>query len=322
MTAAPPAGSAGPRPSIRREINPRFFWGIVGALALVGLAAIGALLVRRSSEASKSPPVDEARAREVSERRKMMEEGNRLVAAGQYEEALRNYRELVRRAPDSSAAREAVQKTEVLLSGKVQEDARTAELQGHLAAARNAEASGDDALVLAETSALLSADPGSAEAQALRTAAQERIAKKSAAEQRKIAEEAKRRKAKATPVPTAAPAVVVRPTAPPAAPVATPAVATLRISFDSPIPAAYVMVRLNDKEIFRKTFDFGKKSAGGPVEGTVEVPSGKAEFKVWVISPDRAVNQYLPVILTVPGGESRTLRLELDASRKLSVTLR
>ena len=214
-----------------------------------------------------------------------------------------------------------MQKTEALLAGKMQDEAKSAELQARLKAARDAEAAGDDAQVLAETAALLAADMGSAEAQALRSAAQERIARRSASEQKRLAEEAKKRKVKATPPPTTAPVVVVKPTAAPVAPAPTPAVASLRISFASPIPAAYLMVRLNDKEIFRKSYDFGKKSAGGLVEGSLEVPSGRGEFKVWVISPDRAVNQYLPVTLTVPGGEARTLKLELDAARKLSVTL-
>ena len=82
------------------------------------------------------------------------------------------------------------------------------------------------------------------------------------------------------------------------------------------------MVRRNDKEIFRRQFSFGRKSAGGLVEGTVEVPSGPANYKAWAIPTDRSFNGYKPVDLVVPGGETRTLQLELDAGKNLVVSLR
>ena len=82
------------------------------------------------------------------------------------------------------------------------------------------------------------------------------------------------------------------------------------------------MVRRNDKEIFRRQFDFGRKSAGGLVEGTVEVPSGPASFKAWAIPTDRSFNGYKPVDLVVPGGETHTLVLELNAAKELVVSIR
>lgn len=318
VAAPPPAGGGSP---LKRVVNARFVAAILGVVLVVAGAVVGTLLVKKSSAGRTTAPADEALAREVAERRHLMEEGNRLVAAGKYPEALVAFRELVRRAPDSPAARDSVQKTEALFAGRQQEDQSRTEVESRLAAARAAESAGDDAGVLAETSALLQSQPQNRDALALRAAAQARIAGKSATEQRKLARDAKR-KPRPTPAPTTAPVRAARPAPALVAPTATPAVGTLRISFDSPIPAAYVMVRQSDREIFRKTFDFGKKSAGGPVEGTVEVSAGRAEFKVWVISPDRAVNQYLSTTLTIPGGETRTLRLELDASRKLSVGLR
>jgi hypothetical protein len=85
------------------------------------------------------------------------------------------------------------------------------------------------------------------------------------------------------------------------------------------------MVRLNDKEIFRRAFSFGKKSAGGLVEGSVQVPAGAGEFKAWVIATDGAIREYTAWPAVVPGGESRTLHLELataGTSRRLNVSLR
>ena len=82
------------------------------------------------------------------------------------------------------------------------------------------------------------------------------------------------------------------------------------------------MVRRNDKEVFRRQFDFGRKSAGGLVEGTIEIPSGPASIKAWAIPTNRSFNGYKAVELVIPGGESRTLALELNADKELVVTLR
>lgn len=108
----------------------------------------------------------------------------------------------------------------------------------------------------------------------------------------------------------------------PRQPTPTPSTGTLRVTFQSPINDGYVMVRLNDREIFRRAFTFGKKSAGGLVEGTVQVPAGAGELKVWVIASDRSVNGYKVLPANLPGGETRTLRLDLDSSRNLVVSLR
>ena len=52
------------------------------------------------------------------------------------------------------------------------------------------------------------------------------------------------------------------------------------------------MVRRNDVEVFRRSFDFGRKSGGGSFDGEIDLPTGEAEFKAWVIATDRSVNQY------------------------------
>jgi hypothetical protein len=102
----------------------------------------------------------------------------------------------------------------------------------------------------------------------------------------------------------------------------TPGSARLRIAFQSPAPEGYVMIRRNDKEIFRRQFSFGRKSSGGLVEGTVEVPSGPATIKAWAIPTDRSFNGYEAVDVVIPGGETRTLVLELNAAKKFLVSFR
>ena len=123
-------------------------------------------------------------------------------------------------------------------------------------------------------------------------------------------------------VPTAAPEPVAAPKAEtPPPPKPTPARVRLRIAVTVPAPQGYVMVRRNDVEVFRRSFDFGRKSGGGSFDGEIDLPSGQAEFKAWVIATDRSVNQYKIATFTL-GGDGRTLALDVDASKNLTVTLR
>jgi hypothetical protein len=122
-------------------------------------------------------------------------------------------------------------------------------------------------------------------------------------------------------VPTAAPEPIAVAPKPEPSPVPTPTRVRLRIAVTVPAPQGYVMVRRNDVEVFRRTFDFGRKSGGGSLDGEIDLPTGPAEFKAWVIATDRSVNQYKVVTLTL-GGDGRTLTLDVDAAKSLTVTLR
>jgi hypothetical protein len=174
---------------------------------------------------------------------------------------------------------------------------------------------------LNELSAVLLLQPENIEALAIREAVKGAQAEKTVAERRAAAQAARR--ARPTPVPTPVRvAQPVVPVAPVVVPTPTPGSARLRIVFRSPAPEGYVMVRRNDKEVFRRQFDFGRKSAGGLVEGTIEIPSGPATFKVWAIPTNRSFNGYKPVDLVIPGGETRVLQLDLDAGSNLVVSLR
>jgi serine/threonine protein kinase len=314
-SAVPALSVVGVRAALKSEVSRRLAWIVLGGAGLLALLIVGLLLRQRS--ALEAPPADESRARETTERRQLLEEGNRLLAAGKPAEAKMKYLELSRRAPDSRSARERIQEAEALLQKQQEEQRKTAEIQARFSAAKEAEAANEPGRVLGEAEAILILDPRNAEAAALKSNAQARLAKKGV------------RFSARSPVPTPASTKVVA-LAPPApagkppeeaAPAPTPSAAKMAVSFASPFRQGYVMVRRNDKEIYRKSFDFGKKSNGGTVGGEVEIPPGPGEFKVWVIDVEGSVREYKVVSLDVPGTEHRTLTLQLDSSKKLSVAL-
>lgn len=300
-------------------MNVKYVMVIVGGIVLVALAILGVLYGKRSSIKPLSP-VDEAQARETAERHALLESGNKLAAEGKFLEALTKYRELHARAPDSPAARDAIQRTEVLAAAQGEKEKVVKEIEAHLVEARAAAQVPDDAKIIVETSAALALDAENAEAKALKTAATERLSKKSAEEQRKAREElAKKRKAMPTPRPQVVAAA--RPTEPPTPPTPTPATATLRFSFQSPIGEGTVMIGYEDKIATRKNFNFGKKSAGGLVEGSAVIPSGPHALKVWVLPTDGSKPRFKEFQATLPGGQSRTLVLTIDA-QSLAVSVR
>jgi serine/threonine protein kinase len=311
----------GLKQAMRWDVNKRYVLIVIVAAVLAAVTIVGVLAQRSCVIAGRGG--EEAAAEETLAKKKLLEDGTRLLAAGQPAEARLKFLELVRLAPESVAGREALQKAEALVAKKQEEERKAAETGAYLAEARRARASSEWARVVVEADGALAVAPANAEAKEIRAAAQAEIAKQGRAAQKKAAEQI--RVLKAAPKPTTVP--------PPAAlaPVATlaaapasalPAAATvrLRIAFKAPVPQGYVMIRRNDVEIWRRTFDFGRKSGGGSLEGEVEVASGTGEYKVWVIATDRSVNEYQVVPLAV--GEGRTLTLEVDAQKKLAVSLR
>ena len=312
---APPSG-----PLMKRAVNIKFVVLIVG-LAAVAALAVGGVLWSQKAKIDAQAEVDELREREVRELKALMDEGSRLLAGGDAARALEKFREVVRRKPDSAAAKDAIARAEELLRTKLAGEELGREVETRMAAAREAAELGEFDRALDELSAVLLLQPENADALSLRDSVKAAKEEKAAADRKAAADAARKRRP--TPVPT--PVRVLKPVVPveppkPATP--TPGSARLRIVFQSPAPEGYVMVRRNDKEVFRRQFSFGRKSAGGLVEGTIEVPSGPGSFKVWAIPTDRSFNGYRPVELVVPGGETRTLQLELDAGKNLVVTLR
>jgi predicted Ser/Thr protein kinase len=317
---AKPAPEGPPPPFLKRGVNTKFVAIILAVVVVLAGAVVGALWARKSKIDAQAA-VDEVREREVRELKVLMEDGNRLLAAGNPEQAVAKFQEVVRRSADSVAAREALARAEESLKAKRAGEEVGREVQDRLAKARSAAETGDFDTALNELSAVLLLQPENSEALSIRESVKAAQAEKIAAEKKAAAELAKKKKPTPVPTPTKVvkPVVVVE-TPKPATP--TPASARLRIVFQSPAPEGLIMVRRNDKEIFRRQFDFGRKSAGGLVEGTVEVPSGPANFKVWVIPTDRSFNGYRPVDLVVPGGETHSLVLELNAAKEIVVSIR
>ncbi|MDL2718626.1 MAG: protein kinase [Acidobacteriota bacterium] len=309
---------------LKREVNHRFVYLTVGAAVLVAAVIVGLLLQRSCSIAGKAP--DETAERDTLARKKLLEDGTRALAEGRPAEARTAFLDLVRQAPDSSAARAALEKAEVALAKKDDQDRRLAEAGARLAVAREARDASDFPRVIVEADAILALVPDSAEARELKEGALAEVAKHGRAAQKKTADQIRSMKSAAKPVapPTAAPepaAVAPRIEMAPPAAAPMPARVRLRITVTVPAPQGYVMLRRNDVEVFRRTFDFGRKSGGGSLDGEIEVPSGPAEWKAWVIATDRSVNQYKVTPLSL-GAEGRTLHLDVDAAKNLTVTLR
>ncbi|HQP86156.1 MAG TPA: protein kinase [Thermoanaerobaculia bacterium] len=313
---APPTG-----PVMKRPLNLRFVALIIGLVAIGGAVVTGVLWSQKKKVEAQAA-VNEIREREVQEEKALMVEGTRLLDAGQPTAALEKFRELIRRKPDSEAVRAAIAKAEELARAQQSGEALSREIETLMATAREATELGEFDRALDQLAQVLLLQPENAEALALRDSVNTAQAEQTAAQKKAAAAEAARRR-RPTPVPTPVP--VARATVPaevPRAPTPTPGVARLRIIFQSPAPEGYVMIRRDDKEVFRRNFDFGRKSAGGLVEGTIEVPAGSAAFKAWAIPTNRSFNGYEAVDLVIPGGETRTLLLELNAEKKLVVRLR
>jgi len=307
---------------LKRDVNRRFVVLVVAGVFLLALVVVGVLVQRGSAVAGKAP--DEAAERDTFARRKLLEDGSRMLAQSRPEEARAAFLELVRQAPDSAAARAALEKADAAVVKKEDQDRRVAEAGARLSAAREARDAKDYPRVVLEANTALALVPDSTEANELKAAALSEVAKQGRSTRKKAAEQIRSLKASKPPVvPTAAPEPVIvapRPEAPPPGG-PTPAHVRLRIAVTVPAPQGYVMVRRNDVEVFRRAFDFGRKSGGGSLAGEIELPTGPAEFKAWVIATDRSVNQYKVVTLSL-GGDGRTLALDVDASKNLTVSLR
>jgi tetratricopeptide (TPR) repeat protein len=306
---------------MKRSINGLFVAIIIGVVLLAAGITAGVLWSKKVKLDEQAAAVDQNREREVKELKGLMEEGNRLLDAGNASQALEKFREVIRRKPDSEAARDAVARAEELARATQAGEEISREVESRLAAARQAAETGEFDKALNELSAVLLLQPENADALSIRESVKAAKAEMIAAEKKAATELAKKKKP--TPVPT--PVREARPVVPveqPKVATPTPGSARIRIVFQSPAPEGYVMVRRNDKEVFRRQFDFGRKSAGGLVEGTIEIPSGPATIKAWAIPTNRSFNGYKAVELVIPGGETRTLALELNADKELVVTLR
>lgn len=281
---------------MKRSVNGLFVALILG-LVLVAAGVTAGLLLSKKAKIEAQAAVDEDREREVKELKALMEDGSRLLAGGSATQAVEKFREVIRRKPDSAAAREGLERAEEQARMTQAGEERSREVETRLGAAREAAENGQFDRALDELSAALLLQPDNADALSIRDSVKAAKAEKAAAD-KKAASDLEKKK-RPTPVPT--PVRVVKPVVPveqPKPPTPTPATARIRIVFQSPAPEGYVMIRRDDKEVFRRQFDFGRKSSGGLVEGTIEVPSGPANFKAWAIPTDRSFNGYEPFLPT------------------------
>jgi len=95
---------------------------------------------------------------------------------------------------------------------------------------------------------------------------------------------------------------------------------TVRMVFRSPFGAGTVFLRMNGKEVLRRTFDFDRRK-GGLLEANVELPVRSGELRAWVFSADGLVRSYAATRLELAEGDLRSVVLGLDRSQKLSVSL-
>ena len=306
----------------RAEVNPRYFW-IVSAAALgVLILIVGFFALRARSAATPTVQQDAALEKEVLQSRQALEDGKKLFDAGQYDQSLAKFRQVLARSPNNQEARRYAQMSENAVVARQQEEQKTQQSAALVAAARAAltEGRNDEAKQKAEE--ILAADASNADALAVRDEADKKITedkavadaearKKSAAKARET--QATRRR-EASPVPQAGP--VEGPGTGPVqgpAPVAVPGTATLRLVFDSPINSGHVMVAVNDQILLRKPFSF-KKNDAKSVLASMTVPSGSAAIKAWLSGPDMP-SSFTTTTAQLSGGDSKTLRLELSGGK-------
>ena len=306
---------------VRSEVNPAWFWRVVGIAVLVLVAIVGGLLWRRASVSRPTMPVDAALEKETRDRRGSLEEGKKLFADGKYEESLALFRRLLARSPNNAQARQYAQMAENALQGKQEQSRKTADADKAMQDAVAAFAAGnfDEAKKRADDT--LAMDGGRVEAQQLREQAGAKIAEADAAARKKLKPTAAPvRRAAVVPAKEAGPTTAaLQPTAPPAS-VSTSGM--LRLLFDSPLSEGHVMVAVNDQILLRKQFSFKRKEGlfktvkeRGTIDESIPVRAGAASVKVWLSGPDIPASVLATATAQVGGGETRTLRLDYANGR-------
>jgi serine/threonine-protein kinase len=305
-------------PSVwRAAVNPRYWWGIVGAAIVITAAALLVLKLR-------IPKVEEPRSAEAvnraqTELQQQVANGKALYEKGRYAESLAIFRGILRRDPSMKAAREYSQMSEEGLrneQSKRAEDEKAALVATHIQNGRAALDQKNFDTALSEAEAALNVDAQNSDATKLSEDARKGIADEKRAELKKAEKKKKSETLARAGQPqskTTSTAPGSASAAPKTAPVAT-APATMRLTFVSPIQKGYLMVAVNDSIIYRKNFDFGRKD-GGTVSDTIMVKPGAVTVKVWLTTPDPTIRGYLPLNANFAGGDSHDLTLTLQGKK-------
>jgi predicted Ser/Thr protein kinase len=298
---------------LRREVNRSWVGVIVGVLVLPALVVIGALFAKSRQIVPAGEREVAAAEAAVSEKKRLLEEGNRLLADGKLEEARQKFLRLAQVAPESRTAKEVLLKVDRLLGRKAERERIAAEITRRLAAAKGALAAGDLPAVQAEAEAALALEAGHPEALELQRSAVEAIRRLPRAEQRKAEARLKSLRAQRSVAASAAPAVAA------AAP-DTAAGPPLRITLRSSFSSGTLFVRMNGTEIFRRSFDFGARP-GGQVAAEVELPSRSGELRAWVFSGDGFHRSYGSLRVDLPEGVRKSFVLAALDGGRLSMAL-
>jgi serine/threonine protein kinase len=329
-TAPPPPPAGIPqewKKIAKAEVNPKWFWRVVAGAGALAVLLIGFIALRARSAATPSVAPDAALEQEVRGRKQALEEGQRLFAAGKYEDSLARFRQVLARSPNNQEARKYAQMAENAVKSQQEEQTRRERAAAMVTAARTALAEGrpDEAKQKAEE--ILAADASNADAQAIRDEsnvkiAEAKVAAEAAARKKGVKPKqpltAKKKDAAPAPAGSPARAAAAQPPVQGPAPAAVPGTATMRLAFDSPIPEGHVMVAVNDQILLRKPFSF-RKGESRVVAASMTVPSGPAAIKAWLSGPN-VPSAFATTTAQFSGGDTKTLRLDYSGG-KLAVQL-
>jgi tRNA A-37 threonylcarbamoyl transferase component Bud32 len=308
----------------KAEVNPRWFWIVTAAAAGLVVLVVGVFVLRARSASRPTVQPDAAFELEVHERRQALEEAKKLFAEGRYEESLARVRQVLARSPNNQEARQYAQMAETAVRGQQEETQKKEQIAGLLETARTALSEGKDGEAKQKAEEILALDEANEDARSIRDDAEKKIAAAKSAAVAARRKSARSKGAKAAQGKEAAPpaAAVAGPAAGPAAsaapaePPPSPTAATLRLSFDSPLPQGHVMVAVNDKIILRRPFSF-KKDEARAVTANMTLQPGPASIKAWLSGPDMP-SAFATTNARLSAGETRTLRLDFSGG-KLSV---
>jgi hypothetical protein len=305
---------------LKAGVNPPWFWGVIGAIALFWLIVLTPIFVHSRLVARPAVPFDLALKKETDDKRQSIEQAKKLFASGQYEQTLALCRSVLSRSPNNHVARQYAQMAGEALAGRQQEAQKSVQAQGVFQAAQAAFAAGSYDEAKRKADEALALDGGRVDAQKLRDEAGAKIAEAQAAvAARKKTVRTAAPVARRVVSPTTAMVGRAAPTLPAAAVAAGPT--TLRLLFDSPVSEGNVMVAVNDQILLRKQFDFRrggifkKVNATGTVDVSLPVKPGPITVKAWLSGPDIPASVLAQTSGQIVGGETRVLRLELANGR-------
>ena len=176
----------------KAEVNPRYFWLVSAAALGILLLVVGFFALRAKSAATPTVEQDATLEKEVLQSRQALEDGKKLFDAGQYDQSLAKFRQVLARSPNNEEARRYAQMSENAVVARQQEEQKAQQSATLVADARTAltEGRNDEAKLKAEE--ILAADATNADALAIRDEADTKIAEARTVDRRGGPEEERR----------------------------------------------------------------------------------------------------------------------------------